>query len=514
MLKKYSDFISDRILMLLESDVRYSDRMSLALSKLDNPISKFLLDLENKDIPVKTNFFDIPRDNNDKISFIPDKKAQEILEDTKEYVKFIGSGGGWLKHTEANEHLFDELGYTYQPDTKPYSPNSSDIGEIVSSVTSRKSGKTYVYVIFKSGRNILGEGVYNNTKLRPVDNRQKLVWSKGRQEIKIGKAVKALLDISNYEFTDSDLEQFVNQFKATIDKLNDKYSYFDLVKSAEIAHFYDIKNYYEPTGTLNSSCMANSPSEFFDIYVKNPDVCQLLILRSKEDTDKIIGRALLWTLAGGEKFLDRIYYNSDSDMELFKDYAKEMGWYVKEYNNSSASSYAIHPQTGKSVSLMCKVYIKDGSYESYPYMDTFKYLNIDYGTLSTFSGHGDYILEGTDGEYIICDYCGGSGRQGCYNCEESGEVTCRECDGHGSVDCSGCRGYEKIPCVTCDGEGTTEDENGDEQYCEDCEGTGGRDCEDCGGTGQEDCLDCNGRGDVECRSCDGEGETDCGECNY
>jgi hypothetical protein len=53
-------------------------------------------------------------------------------------------------------------------------------------------------------------------------------------------------------------KQFVNQFKATIDKINDKFSYFQIVDGDEIGHIGIIRdNYYATSGTLGSSCMAS-----------------------------------------------------------------------------------------------------------------------------------------------------------------------------------------------------------------------------------------------------------------
>jgi hypothetical protein len=513
MIKKYREFLNESYQLILESDVIYSDRMKLALSKIDNPISKFILDIENKDLPVKSNFFDIPIEGNDKISFIPDKKVKEILEDNVEYVKFIGEDRGWLKHREVNKSIFDKLGYEYEEGTEPFK-SSYNIGQVVSKVTSETSGKTYAYVIFKNENTgeIIGKGVYNTERLKPIDNRQKLVWSKNRQEIKVGKGVKALLDTADYKFTPKELEQFVNQFKAAIDRLNDKFSFFEIVEGNEIANWYDHQNYYELSGTLGSSCMSKVPERYFSIYVENPDVCKLLILKSKEDSNKIIARALLWTLIGGEKFIDRIYSINSSDIELFKDYAKENGWYVKYYNNSSSDNRAIDPNSGEEVQLETKVKIEKGEYDGYPYLDTFKYWNPSVGVLSTSKRNNDYTLESTSGNYIICESCDGSGSNTCYDCDGDGDFRCEDCNGSGEVECYVCSGYGKLDCSYCDSSGVIEDEDGLEIDCDHCEGSGNEVCEDCGGRGEETCGDCDG-GSISCNTCYGEGVIDCSECN-
>ena len=55
--------------------------------------------------------------------------------------------------------------------------------------------------------------------------------------------------------------------------------------------------------------------DYFNIYIENPDVCQLLIFT--DPNDKLLGRALLWKLEDGSNYMDRIYTNRDSYIELF-----------------------------------------------------------------------------------------------------------------------------------------------------------------------------------------------------
>jgi hypothetical protein len=459
MLLRYSEFINESMDLIMESNVIFSERMKLALNKTDSPLSKVIIDIENKDYPVASNYFDIPLDKNDKLSFIPDRKAQEILSDTKEYVKFIGSGGGWLKHKDSNNNIFTELDYV--PEGDPYEPESSDIGEIISKAVSKQSGKTYVYVKFEGGK-----GVYNQEKLRIVDDKIEKVWKKSRQEINIGRAIRALLKSADQKVLDKDLQEFVNQFKSTIDKLNDKFSYFELVSGESIGHWYSQAHYYERKGTLGSSCMASVPSSYFDIYIENPNVCQLLILKSKEDTTKISGRALLWTIRDGKKFLDRVYTINDSDVNLFREYAKENGWYYKYYNNSSDSGLSIAPD-GERISLDLTVDITKGRYDAYPYLDTLKHFDPKKGTLSINKSDDSYLLESTSGEYIRCEYCDSSGRRDCYECDGSGNWECSKCDGSGEVR----SGDEDIECNRCEGSGRME--------CGECDGSGTMDCPEC-----------------------------------
>ena len=336
-----------------------------------------------------------------------------------------------------------------------------------------------------------GKGVYNQEKLRVVDERLKEVWSKNRQEVRIGRAIRALLTVAGENVLDKDLEVFVNQWKATVDKINDRFQYFDVVDGEDIGHWYHHSNYKERSGCLGSSCMSNVNSNYFDIYIKNVDVCKLIILRSIEDDSLIVGRALLWTLSDGKKFVDRIYTIQDSDVQLFRDYAKENGWYTKQYNSSSDSGRAIDPD-GTLVDLgTITVDIISGMYEAYPYLDTLKYFKPREGKLSNVrTGRGDeYTLEDTSGELWRCEYCGGSGMQTCGNCDGDGNWGCHRCNGSGDVNCE-----------PCSGTGKTEGEEGEEE-CDACGGSGKNECNHCDGDGRIDCEDCNGRGEHSCYEC-------------
>lgn len=469
MIKKYSDFLNENLEFILESNVVYSDNFRKAMTKIDSPVAKAILDAENNDLNVQANYLDIEFTKNDTITFTPDRKAQEILGDTKEVVRFIGSGGGWLKHKDSNAKLFAQLGYTFEEGSEPYKPNSRDLGEVVARVTSEQSGKTYAWVKFKDNSgNDVGEGVYNVEKIRAVDERIKKVWSTNRQEVKVGRAMRALLRAAGITtFADRDFEKFVNLYKATIDKMNDKFSYFEVVRGSDIHYWYDSSTYYERRGTLGSSCMSSAPDSWLEVYTANPEV-GLVIYKSMDDTDKIIGRALLWKLRDGKEFLDRVYTVNDSDVQLFRDYAKENGWYYKQYNNSSDSNQAVAPD-GSNVNLDLTVNLTYASMDNFPYLDTLKYFNPRKKTISSEDTGGCYFLEDTGGDYSRpCDTCGGSGR-----------MECDDCGGNGTVDCS-----------NCEGSGHIEDEEGNEIDCPDCDGDGTVECDNCSGRGTVDCYDC------------------------
>ena len=502
MLKKYTQFITESIELLLESNVVYSPKFRKALNKIQDPIAKTLLSIENKDLDVQSNYFDIPIDKNDTVTFIPDKRAQEILGDKKELVRFTGRKGGWLTHNmEQNAGLFAQLGFEPKQE-EVYKPKNDEIGQVMGKVIGPKSGRTYFYVKFPKG-----EGVYNSEKLVPAgEDLTKLVWSKNRQEVRVGRAVRALLTSSGQtEILDKDIESFVNSFRAVIDIMNDVFSHFEIIRGEKIGWWYDNKNYKEIKGTLGNSCMAGGPKRWFDVYCSNPDTIGLLILKSEADENKLMGRALLWKLDDGSMFLDRIYTAKDSDVTLFREYAKSKGWYTRSDNGYSAQNSA----SGGKVDLTA--HIKPGKYKGYAYMDTFTCWDPKTGKISAneFKGSKHMYNEeyggGDDDGDDECITCGGTGDVSCTACKGKGTLICKCVEG--KVKCKECK-KGKIDCQECKGKGTKKGEP-----CTSCE-EGKINCPACGGTNEVPCKKCDGKGgERKCKKCGGEGHYDCPDCN-
>jgi hypothetical protein len=471
MLKKYIDFITEShdlitesqlIEMLLESDVMFSDNFKKVLGKIDNPVAKKILDLEKKDLPVVANYFDIDSKRNDYLYFTPDRKAQEILNDPKELYRFVGNNGGWLRHGEVNTAIFGRLGYV--PEGDVYRPVSTEVGEVVEKIVSEKSGKTWVWLKFPGG-----QGVFNLEKLRPVDDRHKLVWSKNRQDVRVGRSMNALLalaakDDDTAKFNARDIEIFVNLYKAQIDKFNDKFSLFEEVKGRRIYDKYQYDNYYDASGSLANSCMAEADSSWLEPYTEN-DTVSLVIFKAVEDEDMIVGRAILWETLDGKKVMDRIYTNNDSDVELFRQYATDNGWWYKSNNNSAARIEGVGPE-GQDQNLSIDVQLKK-DHENFPYMDTLKYYYPATGIITNSRKPKGffYYLEDTDGEWSHSD---------CKTCDDSESITCPTCNGDGEEVCIECNGDAEIDgqkCSTCDGEG--------KKTCSKCDGDGSITCPDC-----------------------------------
>jgi len=394
---EYHEFISERILLenlLLESNVVYSPKFKNVLSKMsNNDIAKSLLEIEEQDLDVTANFFDVKIDNDNIVTFTNDRAAQAILRNDKEMVTWTGNRGAWLTNSEANQNIFKRLGYEAPPiDTPVYQPNRTEVGEVISKWLSAKTNKTWCYVKFENG-----EGVYNGERLKDArEELKKKIFTTSRQEIRVGRAIRSLLNAKSLKFTDAEIEVFVNEFRGILSVMNDVFSRFELVNGEELYFWYKRENYEFPRmGNLGSSCQAVGRRDWLEIYIDNPDTVSLLILKSFDQPNKIIGRSLIWNLEDGKKLMDFIYVSKDSDKNVFKEYAKSKNFIIRdEIHNETWVSY-LKP--------------KPDGYESYPSIDTMRYWDRNSGKLSnkSFTGSSEIYWdndgEGDDDEHFEDD---------------------------------------------------------------------------------------------------------------
>jgi len=335
-LNSYIDFIFESY-SSGKLEVIYSEEFKSILKEIDNndsidwsPIANKLLDLENK--------WGV---NLNKLS---DYTLIDIT-DTNSMLSFIQSNR--VLNSESQKNYLDEIKRVYSKDYDAYkSTISPDI----------------------------------------KNNKEHDLWNKSRNQISVGKFVRKMFkDVIKESISDKELEKFVNQYKMYYELV--KGIELELVEGEDIRKFYNINNYESNKGQLGNSCMASSSkSNFFDIYVKNPDVCKLLILRSFRDKEKIKGRSLIWKLKDGTYYQDRIYTNNDHDIKTFEKWAKDKD--MKIYNDNY---YDIEVQLG------------NHEYDYYPYMDTFVCYNPSKKLLSSdedlWPGKGFIKLQRTQGGY-------------------------------------------------------------------------------------------------------------------
>lgn len=216
-------------------------------------------------------------------------------------------------------------------------------------------------------------------------------WTKQRTDLYIGRFINRVSEKGGKKLEPIEIEKFVNTYKSKFDSFKSGESRFEEVSGDDIKHWYSSKNYEGVKGQLGNSCMRHTSCQnYFNIYIQNPEVCSLLILKSHDNYDKICGRALIWKLSDGKTYMDRIYTIRDSDDQLFEDYATKRDWLTEDkmdYEDFNEMT----------------VELKHWKFDNYPYMDTFKCLNKDDGYLisdeNKWPSPGFWKLESTSGGY-------------------------------------------------------------------------------------------------------------------
>lgn len=228
---------------------------------------------------------------------------------------------------------------------------------------------------------------YDSDKLLSYYEYYDRIISSSINSMKMGKFVKNSGNFSNIQ-----IEEFVNLFKST--KVSEGITEFEIVEGNKIAEWYSFDKYHgQKWSQLHGSCMARSSTSTFDIYTKNSDVCNMLILKKG---DKLIGRALVWKLrkkVGGSQFyMDRIYTTEDYLISNFIDYAIKSKWLYRDSN--TVVNFNKNTVNGK-----LEVVITNSEHKNYPYMDTFK--KLDKGRLVNDNKEGGFgiILNRTDGSF-------------------------------------------------------------------------------------------------------------------
>lgn len=403
---KYEDYISEKAVydLLLESKVIYSKKFINLLNRMkSNKLATQLLNLYSKDVDgVTQNYIDLT-DQKDAVSFTPDRKVQELTKDKPE-TWVITESGKYLTTSDRNNKIFEELGYDKQK-YDCWAPDTGSIGLILSETISRTSGKIYVMFKENDGERI---GVINKAAMEPTESEDQRIWNTSRNNIKIGRLVRAILAAAKLPATDPEIEQFTNLYKATYDFAKDALKQFNIVKGSEIAFWYDEDKYVEGGGSLNNSCMASVSSDYFDIYTQNPQVSMVILygdggtITDDKYTDRYIkGRAILWDCKIDDqpaKFMDRIYTTQDADVELFKQYAEKEGFWYKKRQSMDPNEEITNGNGSRKATIEVK--LDDADFEYYPYCDTICYIDSDTGTAcNVYWDDSDKMLRDTSGLY-------------------------------------------------------------------------------------------------------------------
>lgn len=506
-INSYLEFINEsNLILLLEANIQYLPNFKTILDKIKSPISDELKKLVNKDIDINTNYIDINTEKNDYITFIPDDKIKN------------------LKYTVINSAAYHDLSYSAKrngvyPIGDINSPSVGCEGEIVHELTIDELRKIQPNCLDLPIKIVHFRWSGGNIFLKKSGLVEKLDDYKST-DFKVGKFVTKILTTAGVEFSPKDVEDFVDKYKSQMQLRKNVFSRFEIVSGDVIKKWYYLVNYESPSnGSLGGSCMRYQKCQnFFDIYIKNPEVVSMVILKAgpkelvDEDTgeiysvdqDLISGRAILWTDISGRKIMDRIYTNNSADVELFKEFANKNKFYHKREQDFNEDTPLVFDGKTITEENTITVQLERGvDYDYYPYMDTLKYYNSSTGTITNDSNERyDNVLEDTDGGHG-CQVCDGTGLVGCTECEGSGTEECYECDGSGTQVCEFCEGEGECDCPECDG---------NDPECEMCHGKNKVECPECNGDCTEGCVKCGCSGRITCTVCDGDEEVSCPEC--
>lgn len=218
----------------------------------------------------------------------------------------------------------------------------------------------------------------------------------------VAKPAKLLRKIFGEYFTEHEYEIFSNQYKAAVvSRYNPEDIDFVEVKGEDIAHYYLWENYAKPDagGTLSNSCMRyDHCQDYLGIYVENPENVSMVV--ALDGDKKLLGRAILWEDADGNKLMDRVYADTDFLLDAFDNYGREKDYWIKDDRRSCFVKGDKTRPPHSDIKLKCT------EFDYYPYMDSFIYLSRGYGVSLD---DGDYTLQSTEGlinEDVCCEDCG------------------------------------------------------------------------------------------------------------
>lgn len=375
-INKYKNFNPILESLLLESVMLYGHNFTkiLRIISFDREgnapeIAKAILDTVGEDINTTMNYIDIS-DNKGFLKFIQDNRVD------KDNLNYMLNSNARFHYKPENLTVYGEDGESAKEELskikfKNVNPAKDAKFKIVKAYT-YPSPDNYSHRMYHL-KNIDDNSdvfIYSSKGYNPfipvLDNKY--------TDIRSGRLIRNILNTIDFKYTEKDIEDFINTFYAKLDMLDKK---LDIVSGEDIRYWYNKNNYHAETGSLGSSCMRFSYcSSYFDIYVENPDVCQLVIFKS--DDELLLGRALLWTDINGNQYMDTIYCAKDYIKYIFENWADNNGV--------------------DKISGEVKVKVEAKDYEEYPYLDTLYYYYIDEGILSNTN-----IMSITTDYYSLCE---------------------------------------------------------------------------------------------------------------
>ena len=459
-LLRYNNFIKpiyENLDFLLEAKMVFTDGFKNILKSVDNPLSKKILDLEEKDVEkIDANYIDTF--DSSFINFKSDKKVEAKTGILNFEISYINNDTRRIQFLENSVHWSYQIARFLCNDFDPDEYFGLSEKKVLLKYE-KISKEDFMNLIEEGGKDISSSSVKENIKNGIVSNIPSYYWFIGHhhnaggsvyrletmdgknqyyaqsfdeypilitneskvkpQKLRVGSFAQTLLKASGVDVDNKDLEDFVTKFGLKFREAEENlFKDFKLVDGEDIRKFYYEGNYYKASHTLGSSCMRYSRCQsYLNIYVNNPKQVKLVALLSEEDPEKIIGRALLWmspkyecTLDDGisveqdTPFMDRIYVSNSKDEELFKQFAEKEGFYYKTYQGYGHQDITNGTNTINRPNIICN--LEDGDFSMYPYMDTMYCVDITNNKCSNdddnlegrvrFCQHTDGTWEGAD----------------------------------------------------------------------------------------------------------------------
>ena len=187
-----------------------------------------------------------------------------------------------------------------------------------------------------------------------------------------------------------EIAEIVRRWELYIGLQRNDYS-FELLQGEMIRWAYLVNNNVENDNGLHCSCMNRvSCQPYLDIYAKNPKQIQLAVLMQG---GLVAARALVWD----KKYYDRIYSADNYTMDLLREHCEFAGL------------IDCYEKRGRIDIELSRV-----AFDSYPYIDTFCYIDMDNSCACNYEPDGHYRAccsqHGTydehNGERDSCAGCG------------------------------------------------------------------------------------------------------------
>ena len=233
-------------------------------------------------------------------------------------------------------------------------------------------------------------------------------WSReGRQDGKPARVIRKVIPqilTDHLDIKDSDYEKFSNLVSSYVGVHGDGDGGSDpkftmVVCNGELIPLYYANDQYSchAGGNLTGSCMRYSDSDFFDIYMENPDKISMAVC--VDNDHRVVGRALIWNTDNAGLCMDTIYA-SDNIQPMFIDFAIRNGMRYKSSQSCHHHEFDLKDRQLVKGSMDVSVRLRNWDHCYYPYMDSLRYLCEDTGRLLNFEPSGDYrTLRETDGSW-------------------------------------------------------------------------------------------------------------------